>query len=71
MGLVWCGALVALWFTGCSPPGGSADQDPDQGDIKIGYLVKQPDEPWFQVEWQFAAKAGEEHGFKVIQLATP
>jgi L-arabinose transport system substrate-binding protein len=22
--------------------------------IKIGFLVKQPEEPWFQLEWKFA-----------------
>ena len=31
-------------------------------DVKIGFIVKQPEEPWFQDEWKFAqeaAKAGE------------
>ena len=26
--------------------------------LKLGYLVKQPEEPWFQTEWNFADKAG-------------
>jgi len=39
--------------------------------VKIGFLVKQAEEPWFQVEWKFAAKAGADHGFEVIQLAVP
>jgi L-arabinose transport system substrate-binding protein len=25
--------------------------------LKLGYLVKQPEEPWFQTEWNFADKA--------------
>lgn len=39
--------------------------------IKLGYLVKQPEEPWFQTEWSFAEKAGEEYGFEVIKMAVP
>ena len=27
------------------------------GAIKIGFLVKQPEEPWFQLEWKFADQA--------------
>lgn len=38
---------------------------------KIGFLVKQPEEPWFQTEWAFAEKAGKEHGFTVIKIAVP
>lgn len=28
-------------------------------DVKIGFLVKQPEEPWFQTEWAFAEKSCE------------
>ena len=28
------------------------------GEPKLGFLVKQPEEPWFQTEWKFADKAG-------------
>jgi L-arabinose transport system substrate-binding protein len=40
-------------------------------EVKIGFLVKQPEEPWFQTEWAFAEKAGKEHGFTVIKIAVP
>lgn len=40
-------------------------------EVKIGFLVKQPEEPWFQTEWTFAEKAGEEHGFTVLKIAVP
>ena len=40
-------------------------------EVKIGFLVKQPEEPWFQTEWAFAEKAGEEHGFTVLKIAVP
>ncbi len=38
---------------------------------KLGFLVKQPEEPWFQTEWKFADKAGKEHDFQVIKIAVP
>ncbi|MFB2830755.1 arabinose ABC transporter substrate-binding protein [Aeromonas jandaei] len=39
--------------------------------LKLGYLVKQPEEPWFQTEWTFADKAGKDLGFEVIKIAVP
>ncbi|MDF2643324.1 MAG: L-arabinose transporter, periplasmic L-arabinose-binding protein [Pseudomonas sp.] len=39
--------------------------------VKIGFLVKQAEEPWFQTEWAFAEKAGKEHGFEVLKIAVP
>ncbi len=38
---------------------------------KIGFLVKMPEEPWFQNEWKFAELAGKEMGFSVIKIGTP
>ncbi|WP_407309171.1 substrate-binding domain-containing protein [Pseudomonas sp. nanlin1] len=39
--------------------------------VKIGFLVKQPEEPWFQTEWAFAEKAGKDKGFTVVKIAVP
>ncbi len=39
--------------------------------MKLGFLVKQPEEPWFQTEWKFADKAGKDLGFDVIKIAVP
>lgn len=39
--------------------------------MKLGFLVKQPEEPWFQTEWKFADKAGTDLGFEVIKIAVP
>lgn len=36
---------------------------------KIGFIVKQPEEPWFQLEWEFADKAAEDRGFELIKLS--
>jgi L-arabinose transport system substrate-binding protein len=36
--------------------------------LKIGFIVKQPEEPWFQNEWKFAEEAGKKNGFDVIKI---
>jgi L-arabinose transport system substrate-binding protein len=36
--------------------------------VKIGFIVKQPEEPWFQNEWKFAEQAGAERGFDIIRV---
>lgn len=40
-------------------------------DTKLGFLVKQPEDPWFQAEWQFADKAAKDLNFDVIKMAIP
>ena len=39
--------------------------------VKIGFVVKQPEQPWFQDEWKFAEQAGKEKGFTVIKIGAP
>ena len=39
--------------------------------MKIAFLVKQPEEPWFQYEWKGADKAAAEFGFEVMKLGVP
>lgn len=39
--------------------------------IKIGFLVKQAEEPWFQDEWRFAEQAAHEKGFTLIKIGVP
>src|SRR5215471_6319720 len=36
--------------------------------VKIGFIVKLPEEPWFQDEWKFAEQAAKEKGFTVIKI---
>src|SRR5437764_14039535 len=38
------------------------------GPIKIGFLVKQPEEPWFQLEWKFADQAAKDLGFSLVKI---
>ena len=38
--------------------------------IKIGFLVKMPEELWFQQEWFFAQKCAKDFGFEVLTIGT-
>ncbi|MDR0243623.1 MAG: arabinose ABC transporter substrate-binding protein [Burkholderia sp.] len=51
--------------------GGAPARAADATDVKIGFLVKQPDDPWFQDEWRFAEQAAKEKHFTLIKIATP
>ncbi|MCX6951033.1 MAG: arabinose ABC transporter substrate-binding protein [Verrucomicrobia bacterium] len=73
-------ALLAVGLAllaGCSkqPTAGNATATPAvpsaPGKIKLGFLVKQAEEPWFQFEWKGAEKAAAKHGFEVIKLGVP
>jgi L-arabinose transport system substrate-binding protein len=55
--------LAAAILSGCgksSPP-----------EIKIGFIVKQPEETWFQNEWKFAQKAADQDGFVLVKIGAP
>ena len=62
-------AFVGLTVCGCDK-GGTTDANGNEK-VKIGFLVKQPEEPWFQNEWKFAAEAAAKDGFEVIKIGTP
>ncbi|WP_439290854.1 arabinose ABC transporter substrate-binding protein [Lonepinella koalarum] len=62
-------AVSVLGFAGLSSlPAYSNTEDP----LKLGFLVKQPEEPWFQTEWTFADKAATDLGnVQIIKIAVP
>ncbi|SFL40706.1 arabinose ABC transporter substrate-binding protein [Halanaerobium salsuginis] len=37
-------------------------------DVKIGFLVKQPEEAWFQDEWKFAEAAANDYDFELVKI---
>lgn len=67
--------LVCVVFcTGCpkqkpAAPGPATPTTPKN--IKIGFLVKQAEEPWFQNEWTFAQQAADKYGFELIKIGAP
>ena len=36
--------------------------------VKIGFVVKQPEEPWFQLEWKFAQQAADANHFELVKI---
>ena len=44
------------------------EQGKQPAGIRIGFVVKQPEELWFQNEWKFARVAAEKYGFELLTL---
>ncbi|WP_314723403.1 arabinose ABC transporter substrate-binding protein [Rahnella variigena] len=59
-------ALAAVGLAAVMSHSAMAAENP-----KLGFLIKQPEEPWFQTEWRFADKAGKDLNFEVIKIAVP
>jgi len=71
---LWWALLALSLLAGCGKQNPSASPAPAAGSpakIKLGFLVKQPEEPWFQFEWKGADKAGRQYGFEVVKLGVP
>src|SRR5262245_47281046 len=71
-------AVALLALAGCSarqaeaPAGQSAPRAAANGPaserLKIGFLVKMPDEKWFQDEWKFAQKCADKYQFDLLKI---
>ncbi len=68
-GLFQTAALYALGL--CSIVGCVTQPAFANDPVKIGFLVKQAEEPWFQDEWRFAEQAAKEKGFTLIKIGIP
>jgi L-arabinose transport system substrate-binding protein len=51
-----------------SPEPATAQPAKPEGPVKIGFMVKQPEEAWFQNEWEFADKCAQQYGFELIKI---
>jgi L-arabinose transport system substrate-binding protein len=49
----------------------STRTDGTAGRIKLGFLVKQPEEPWFQYEWKGGDRAAAQYGFELLKMGVP
>jgi L-arabinose transport system substrate-binding protein len=64
-------AILTL-FAGCSSDKTTTGTGKvPQGKVKIAFMVKQPEEPWFQLEWRFAGEASKKYGFELITIGAP
>lgn len=62
-------ALGALVLAGCSPGPEAPSAEAGPKAVKIAFIVKMPEEKWFQLEWKFADQASKDLGFELIQMA--
>ncbi len=62
---------LALFLAACGKPASPVGTAAAPAKIKLGFLVKQPEEPWFQYEWKGADAAGAKLGFEVIKIGVP
>ena len=65
---------LPLLLAACGPTPddpAAADGASTTAAVKLGFLVKQPEEPWFQLEWTFAQQAADELGFELVKLGVP
>src|SRR5437016_14298089 len=65
--------VASFLIVGCNKQDAAQTRFPDSGrdKIKIGFVVKQPEEPWFQLEWKFAQQAADKDGFELSKIAAP
>jgi L-arabinose transport system substrate-binding protein len=59
-------AVLAALAAGAAPLAARAAEP-----VKIGFLVKQAEEPWFQDEWRFAEAAAKDKGFTLVKIGIP
>ncbi len=62
---VLCVAIL-LVLQGCGKSGQTSSGSNEN--IKVGFLVKQPDEPWFQNEWKFAQMCADSFKFDLVKI---
>lgn len=74
-GIISLTSMIVLFTVGCGRQESGGVAGPGEGvgaggdsEIKIGFVVKQPEEPWFQLEWQFADEAAGDLGFELIKI---
>jgi L-arabinose transport system substrate-binding protein len=66
--IVITASVAGLMLGGCSRKAETPAAGAAPNAIKIGFLVKQPEEPWFQLEWKFADQAAKALGFSLVKI---
>jgi L-arabinose transport system substrate-binding protein len=66
------GVLTLALLTGCgqsgNPTSSTSQSSGGAGKVKIGFIVKQPEESWFQLEWKFAQQAADANKFELVKI---
>src|SRR5256885_3814434 len=67
--LTWIGMLgLLLTIAGCGKQAATEKNGAANQPLKLGFIVKQPEEPWFQLEWKFADEAARKDGFELVKI---
>jgi L-arabinose transport system substrate-binding protein len=66
--LIACAVAIMFLGAGCNQETSSSQSPPRSAAIKLGFMVKQPEEPWFQLEWKFADEAAKKDGCEVVKI---
>ncbi|MBE7559809.1 arabinose ABC transporter substrate-binding protein [bacterium] len=73
--ILLAGLVVVLASLGCGgspapPPAGVSSASPEtSGDpLVLGFLVKRPEEPWFQDEWKYAQEFADKAGIRLVKI---
>jgi L-arabinose transport system substrate-binding protein len=63
--ILGCVFAFAALGAGCAKKEASAAKG---SAIKLGFVVNQPDQPWYQLEWKFADQAAKDLGIDLIKI---
>ena len=58
-------SIVLLFAGSCSRHSGDANS------VRLGFIVKQPEESWFQEEWRFAQQEADKDHIQLIKIGAP
>lgn len=61
-------AIFPVLLGGCDRKETASKGVEAQKPMKLGFVVKQPEEPWFQLEWRFADEAARQYGFELVKI---
>ncbi len=59
--------VVLTLIVACGRPASDAGSTRSET-IRIGFLVKQPEEPWFQNQWRFAQQAADAYSARLVKI---
>jgi len=68
--LAGCAMVLAVFTAACTRQGTPAPGR-EGTRLKLGFIVNNPDQPWYQLEWKFADAAARDFGIEVIKIAAP
>jgi L-arabinose transport system substrate-binding protein len=60
------GLSLVCFAAGCAKPERAGERVARA--VKLGFVVNQPDQPWYQLEWKFADQAAAELGVELIKI---